>query len=115
VTGGAAAALIACTLVIAMPAWSAEPFEGRWAADAQACTDEGAVTSPLLVGPLTLTWCDGACVVRTSYRVRDSWHIGARCWGEGAISNVPITLRMRGAQLVLDWARAPAEALRRCP
>jgi hypothetical protein len=49
------------------------------------------------------------------WAVRDSWHIGARCWGEGAISNVPITLRMRGAQLVLDWARAPAEALRRCP
>jgi hypothetical protein len=51
-----------------MPAWSAEPFEGRWSADAHACTDEGAVTSPLLVGPLTLTWRDGACVVRTSYR-----------------------------------------------
>ena len=24
---------IACTLVITMPAWAAEPFEGRWAAD----------------------------------------------------------------------------------
>jgi hypothetical protein len=47
--------------------------------------------------------------------VRDAWHIGARCWGEGAISNVPITLRRRGDQLLLDWAGAPAEQLWRCP
>lgn len=105
----------ACALALVAPAPAAAPFDGRWAADAQACTDEGAVASPLVVGPLALTWRDGACQVRTSYRVRDAWHIGARCWGEGAISNVAITLRMRGEQLLLDWAGAPAESLRRCP
>ena len=76
---------------------------------------ERAVASPLVVNSLTLQWRDAACVVRTSYRVRGAWHIGARCWGEGVVSNVPITLRMRGEQLLLDWAGAPAEELRRCP
>ena len=104
---GLAAALSASAVVLA--------FDGRWAADGAACADESVAASLLLVNPLALTWRDGACVVRTSYRVRDAWHIGARCWGEGAISNVAITLRMRGEQLLLDWAGAPAEALRRCP
>ena len=114
-TAGVVAALAAWALAIAAPTRAAEPFDGRWAADVQACTDEGAASSPLVVGPLALTWRDGVCVVRTSYRVRDAWHIGARCWGEGTISNVPITLRMRGEELVLDWPRARAESLRRCP
>jgi hypothetical protein len=97
------------------PASAAEPFDGRWAPDAQACIGERAVASPLVVNSLTLQWRDAACVVRTSYLVRGAWHIGARCWGEGVVSNVPITLRMRGEQLLLDWAGAPAEELRRCP
>ena len=97
------------------PAVAAEPFDGRWAADAQACTGDSGGASPLVVNSLSLQWRDAACVVRTSYRVRDAWHIGARCWGEGVVSNVPITLRDRGDQLLLDWAGAPAEELRRCP
>jgi hypothetical protein len=97
------------------PASAAEPFDGRWAPDAQACIGERAVASPIVVNSLSLQWRDAACVVRTSYRVRGAWHIGARCWGEGVVSNVPITLRMRGEQLLLDWAGAPAEELRRCP
>ena len=92
-----------------------EPFNGRWASDLQACVGASAPASPVVVNSLSLQWREAACVVRTSYRVRDAWHIGARCWGEGAISNVPITLRRRGDQLLLDWAVAPAEQLWRCP
>ena len=108
----ACAGIAACN---AVPACAAEPFDGRWAPDAQACIGEGVIASPVVVNSLSLQWREAACVVRTSYRVRDAWHIGARCWGEGAISNVPITLRMRGEQLLLGWAGAPAEELRRCP
>jgi hypothetical protein len=108
-----AVAPVVCALAAAAPARAAEPFDGRWAAAASGCSGENA--SLLKVNSLSLRWGDAACIVRTSYRVRGAWHIDARCWGEGAVSNVPITLRMRGEHLRLDWAGAPAEELRRCP
>jgi hypothetical protein len=108
-----AAALAAFVCMAAAPARAAEPFDGRWAADARACASES-VAASLRVNALSLQWGDAACLVRTSYRVRDAWHIDARCWGEGAISSVPITLRMRGEHLLLRWASAPAEELWRC-
>ena len=109
-----AAALAACVYAAVVPARAAEPFDGRWAPDARACASESAAASLLRVNALSLQWGDAACLVRTSYRVRDAWHIDARCWGEGAISSVPITLRMRGEHLLLRWAGAPAEELWRC-
>jgi hypothetical protein len=115
VTAMGAVALAACALAVATPARAAEPFDGRWASDVQACSGESAAVSLVLINSLSLRWREAACVIRTSYRVREAWHIGARCWGEGAISNVPITLRMRGERLILDWAGAPAEELWRCP
>jgi hypothetical protein len=102
-------------LLFAAPAPAAEPFDGRWAADLSACAREGDAASPLVVSALSLRWREAACTIRTSYRVRDAWHIGARCWAGGATSNVPIKLEMRGERLVLDWAGAPPEELRRCP
>ena len=108
-----AAALAACVCAAAAPACAAEPFDGRWAADARDCATESAAASLLRVNSLSLRWGDAACLVRTSYRVRDAVHIGAR-WGEGAISSVPNTMRMRGEHLLLGWAGAPAEELRRC-
>ncbi len=104
-----------CALLVTTPTLAAEPFDGRWAADAQACGSENAATPFLVVNTLSLRWREAACAIKTSYRVRDSWHIGARCWADGATSNVPITLHIRGERLVLDWAGAPAEELRRCP
>jgi hypothetical protein len=113
VTTGSLAVLLAGALALAMPAAAGEPFDGRWASDAQGCGS--AAPSFVVVDALSLQWHEAACVVRTSYRVGPAWHIGARCWGEGAVSSVPITLRMRGERLVLDWAGAPTEELRRCP
>jgi hypothetical protein len=113
-TAARAAVLAACVCAAAAPARAAEPFDGRWSGDALACASEGAAASLLRINSLSLRWGDAACVVRTSYRVRDAWHIDARCWGEGAISSVPITLRMRGEHLLLGWGRAPAEELWRC-
>jgi len=101
--------------LVVTPAWAAAPFDGRWAADLSVCASEGDPTSPLVVTSQVLRWREATCAIRTSYRVNDAWHIGARCWAEGATSNVPIKLQMRGERLVLDWGGAPAEELRRCP
>jgi hypothetical protein len=98
-----------------MPACAGGPFDGRWAADAQSCASEIEATSVLVVNSLWLRWREAACAIKTSYRVRDAWHIGARCRAGGASANVPIKLETRGQRLVLDWAGAPAEELRRCP
>jgi len=97
------------------PAWSGEPFDGRWAADPSACLGEGRVASPLTVTSHRLTWPGAACMVGTSYRVGEAWHIGARCFGEGMVSNVAIRLTVRGGRLIVDWPRARAEQLQRCP
>ena len=109
------AVLAACGVAVAVPAAAGELFDGRWAADAQACTGETEATSVLIVNSLALRWREAACAIKTSYRVRDAWHIGARCRADGASANVPIKLELRGQRLVLDWAGAPAEELRRCP
>ena len=107
--------LAACALAVAAPAWANGPFDGRWAADAQACRGEKTETPLLIVNALSLRWREAACTIRNSYRVRDSWHIGARCWAGGATANVPVKLELRGERLVLDWAGAPAQELKRCP
>ncbi len=104
-----------CAIAVAKPTLAAEPFDGRWAADASACTDESALASPFTVTSQSLAWPGAACMIGTSYRVRDAWHISARCWGEGMVSTVPIKLQMRGDRLVLDWGRARPEEMRRCP
>jgi hypothetical protein len=105
----------ACACLVVTPLWAAEPFDGRWAADVSACTGEGDFASPVVVTSQALRWRDAFCAIRTSYRVKDVWHIGAHCWAEGVNSNVPIRLQMRGDRLVLDWKGARAEELRRCP
>jgi hypothetical protein len=102
--------LVAGVLILGVPACAGE-FDGRWAADAQACAGE----TVLVVNMLSLRWREAACAVRTSYLVKDTWHIGARCWAGGATGNVAINLQLRGERLVLDWAGAPGEELRRCP
>jgi hypothetical protein len=110
-----AAVLTLCVLAIAIPAAAAETFDGRWAADAQVCESEDNAMLLLVVTPLLLRWRDAACAVRTSYRVRDAWHIGAQCWAGSTSGNVAIKLQMRGERLVLGWAGVPAAELRRCP
>jgi len=106
--------LVLAGLACAAPAGAGGPFDGRWAPDAQACRSENAEAPLLVVDSLSLRWREAACAIRTSYRVRDAWHIGARCWAGGATSNVPIKLELRGERLVLDWAGAPAAELKRC-
>ena len=107
--------LVAFPLAMAALACAAESFDGRWAAHAQLCNSESSVVSLLVVDSLSLRWREAVCAIRTSYRVRDAWHIGARCWADGATSNVPIRLEIRRERLVLDWAGAPAQELTRCP
>ena len=96
----------ACTLSSA--AVAAGAFDGRWGA---AC-DVGPM---LVVSSTSLRWREATCAIRNSYRVRDAWHIAARCLAEGVTAEVPIKLELRSGRIVLEWAGAPAEELRRCP
>jgi hypothetical protein len=99
----------ACT-VLATPALAAGTFYGRWAIDPAACTHNG-ITGPFVVSAQSLQWPDTACRIRTSYRVGDAWHIGARC--PDAASDVPIRLQLRADRLVVDWSGRSTE-FRRC-
>jgi len=103
--------LLAC--VGAAPAGA--PFDGRWTADEKDCVDDWLTGSPVTVAPLSIAWPGMLCAVRTSYLVRDVWHISARCWSDFAVSNVPIRLEKRGDRLLLHWGHARPEELRRCP
>jgi hypothetical protein len=89
-----------------------EAIQGRWAADPENCASEASL---LIVEALSLRWRDAACTVKRSYRLKDSWHIGARCSTEGAAADVPLKLEMRGDRLLLEWASAPPRELSRCP
>lgn len=102
-------------LTVATPTPAAEPFDGRWALDLSACTDNWALASPVTVTSLAVSWPGAFCAVGTSYLVRDVWHVSARCWGDDIVSNVPIKLQMRGDRLVLHWGSTRPEELRRCP
>lgn len=107
--------VMGCWIAMTTSVRATEPFDGRWAADTRACGGEKTDMPLLIVNSLSLRWREAACSVKNSYRVRDTWHIGARCWAGGATANVPIKLELRGGRLVLDWAGAPAEELKRCP
>jgi len=102
-----ALACLSFVCVLAGAVCAAEPFDGRWGA-----CEAGAT---LVVTSMSLQWRDASCAIRTSYRVGDAWHIGARCLAEGVAADVPIKLELRGGRLLLDWAGAPSEELRRCP
>jgi hypothetical protein len=91
------------------PASADQSFAGRWAADPRACT------AALVVRTQSLHWRDSDCAIRTSYRVRDTWHIAARCFADGAVASVPVKLQRQGERLLVDWAGATPEELRRCP
>jgi hypothetical protein len=115
VSGRVLAAAVSLALA-ATAASAAEPWIGRWAADARTCTGEGDnALWPVLVTPSALRWPAALCTVHTSYKVGNAWHVSGRCWGEGVVSMIPMRLQMRGDRLVFDWGRARTEELRRCP
>jgi hypothetical protein len=107
--------LAGCVTLLLTVASAAGPFDGRWAADPQACETGNAGTGLLVVETLSLRWREATCAVRSSYRVGDALHMAARCWVDGATASLPITLQLRGERLMLNWAGAPAQELRRCP
>jgi hypothetical protein len=99
-----------------LPALAAAPFDGRWAASPVTCSDEASPTAPVTVTSRSLSWTGVQCFVGASYLVKDAWHVNARCWGEGMVSDVPIKLQvLRGDRLAFGWAKARPEELRRCP
>jgi len=102
--------------LLAVPVLAATPYDGRWAASPVICSDEASATAPVTVTSQMLSWTGVQCVVGASYLVKDAWHVNAKCWGEGMVSDVPIKLQvLRSDRLVFSWAKARPEELRRCP
>jgi hypothetical protein len=112
--GVAMLALLACAL-LATQAGAVQRLEGRWAAQVEACSATGASVPLLVVEALSLRWRDATCEVRASYRVRDTWHIAARCLADGVARYLPIKLEFHGSRLVLNWPATPAQLLQPCP
>jgi hypothetical protein len=95
---------------------AAEPWIGRWAADAAGCKSIGDLASkaPLTVTDRSLNWFAGTCRIGKMYKIGNDAHIEAHCWPAGKPGTTPISLKPRGDRMAVVWDNAPAEEMRRC-
>ena len=94
-----------------------ELTNGRWAFATYACDGELSTRqeTPLLVDYLTLRWFSFNCEVVSSYKVKDTRYLQARCMSEGKVTEIPVYLEPRGADhLRLGWNREPIREMQRC-
>jgi hypothetical protein len=95
---------------------AAESMSGRWAEDAAACSTFGLpAKSPLVVSDTALRWRDEVCRIGRQYRVGDTLHLEAFCWGDGGERAIPVSLRLAGDRIHVSWGRVTQGELRRCP
>jgi hypothetical protein len=113
-----AAALAVCTGHAALAA-EAELTNGRWAFAPYACDGDLSTIrqdTPLLVDFLSLRWFSFNCAVISSYKVKDTRYLQAKCLSEGRITEFPVYLESRGPDhLRLGWNREPIREMQRCP
>jgi hypothetical protein len=95
------------------PALAAEPFVGRWAASAQACSGHGstATTSALVATGTSLSWFAGYCRIGKMYKAGQAVYLLAHCSDKG---EVPVTLAARGDRMQVTWDRKNLGEMRRC-
>jgi hypothetical protein len=103
-------ATLVSTMVL--PAQADGSFYGRWVVDPFDCPADRAAVPSIVVTAPALKWQDTVCNVRSSYLVRDSWHVSIRC--TDAARDVPVALHLRGDRLAIDWGGATVQ-FRRCP
>ena len=103
-------------LLISEPAWSAEPWHGRWSIDPIGCTVEGdtSETAPLFATATTLKWFVADCKISRIYKTDAGIHIQARCSAEGKTGMTPIGLKPVGDRLRVTWNRTRVKDMRRC-
>ena len=105
--------LAACAIVAAMPAYAAEPFIGRWAVNAAACSGPGdtPANAVLVATATSLSWLGSYCRVGKIYKVGEAIYLEARCWDAG---DLPATLVVQGDRMQVTWNRARLPDMRRC-
>jgi len=94
-----------------------ETSNGRWAFAPYACDGElfTRPETPLLVDFLTLRWFSFNCEVVSSYKVRETRFLQARCSSEGRVTEIPVYLEPRGSDhLRVGWNREPIREMQRC-
>ena len=95
----------------------ADPLHGRWSIDPKGCVREGdtAETAPLTVSDKSVNWFVARCTIRKTYKIGEALHLEARCWNEGRMKDIPVSLVPRGHKLAVTWDRVPAGEMTRCP
>ena len=106
---------LGCGLTAAAPAY-ADPLHGRWAIDPKGCAISGDTpeTAVLTVGDKSINWLAASCTIRKNYKIGDALHLEARCWNEGRMKDIPVSLVPRGVKLAVTWDRTPAGEMSRC-
>ena len=93
-------------------AFATEPFVGRWAVNAEACSSHGgssATTSALVATDTSLWWFDGFCRIGKMYKAK-AVYVQAHC---GA-NDVSVTLDAQGNAMRVTWGKGKPEDLKRC-
>jgi hypothetical protein len=96
---------------------ASEPVTGRWAADPSLCAGQGTASGKavLMVTNETLRWAGEVCRVGRSYRTGDTLHLEAFCSGKGSKHRIPVSLRLHGDRVFVNWNRVARGGLWRCP
>jgi hypothetical protein len=96
---------------------AAESITGRWALDLATCARYfgTAAQSPLIVTDTALRWRDDVCRIERVYKIGDTVHLQANCWGGNGAREIPISLRAHSGRLAVTWNRAATGEMRRCP
>jgi hypothetical protein len=112
-----AAALMALFFLNATSIQAAETVAGRWAVDQASCTGFGgaAAQSPLVVANYAVRWSGDACRIGRMYKIGDTVHIQALCWGETGERSIPVSLHPHAGRLSVTWDRGALSDMRRCP
>lgn len=104
-------------LLAAGPSFAGDPILGRWALDLKGCGLLGGsgATAPLTVSDKSIDGFGARCTIRKNYKIGDALHLEARCWTDGRMKDIPVSLVPRGAKLAVTWDRNPAGEMTRCP
>ena len=108
-------AAVAAVSAVIGTAQAAESMGGRWAEDAAACAAFRSAKSPLVVSDTAIRWRDEVCRTGRQYRTGDTLHIEAFCRGDAGERTIPVSLRLAGDHIVVNWARVLQGQLQRCP
>jgi hypothetical protein len=111
----AAAVLLAASIADVTLAQT-ELSNGRWALAPYACDGElfTRPDTPLLVTNMTLRWFSFNCEVVSSYLVRQTRFLQAKCNSEGKVTEIPVMLEPRGDRLRVGWNRERIQEMVRC-